>query len=61
MIKFYIFIGIAVGVALIVKFLGDNSPEKKEVKKKPLFRTLDVRKVNTCLGLLCYNLIIKKN
>lgn len=38
MLKFYIFIGIVVGIVLIIKFLSNNSPEKEEVKKKPLYK-----------------------
>jgi very-short-patch-repair endonuclease len=38
MIKFYIFIGIVVGVALVVKFFSNNSSEKEEAKKKPLYK-----------------------
>lgn len=38
MLKFYIFIGIAVGIVLVIKFFASNSSEKEEVKKKPLYK-----------------------
>lgn len=38
MLKFYIFIGIIVGIALVIKFFTNNSTEKEEVKKKPLYK-----------------------
>ena len=38
MLKFYIFIGIVVGIALVIKFFANNSSEKEEVKKKPLYK-----------------------
>jgi hypothetical protein len=38
MLKFYIFIGIVVGIVLVIKFFTNNSPEKEEVKKKPLYK-----------------------
>lgn len=38
MIKFYILIGVVVGVALVIKFISNNSDEKEEVKKKPLYK-----------------------
>jgi len=38
MLKFYIFVGIVVGIVLVVKFLASNSSEKEEAKKKPLYK-----------------------
>lgn len=38
MLKFYILIGIVIGIALVVKIFANNSPEKEEVKKKPLYK-----------------------
>src|ERR1035437_7044871 len=38
MFKFYIFIGIVVVIALAIKFFSNNSREKEEVKKKPLYK-----------------------
>lgn len=38
MLKFYIFVGIAVGVALAIKFFTNNSTEKEEVKKKSIYK-----------------------
>lgn len=38
MLKFYIFVGIAAGVALAIKFFTNNSTEKEEVKKKSIYK-----------------------
>jgi very-short-patch-repair endonuclease len=38
MFIFYIFLVIAVAVVLVIKFLSKNSPEKEEVKKKPIYK-----------------------
>ncbi len=40
MIKFYIFVAIAVGIAWVIQFLTNNSSEKgkTEIKKKPLYK-----------------------
>jgi hypothetical protein len=38
MLKFYIFVGVVIGIALVIKFLSNNSPEKEEIKKKLLYK-----------------------
>ena len=38
MFKFYVFVGIVVVVALVIKFFSNNSREKEEVKKKPFYK-----------------------
>ena len=38
MSKFYLIVGVMVVVSLVIKFFTNNSPEKEEVKKKPLYK-----------------------
>lgn len=38
MLKFYIFVGVVIGIVFVLKLITNNSPEKEEGKKKSLYK-----------------------